>query len=642
MERSAIYIDIAVDESKRDLRHIFNSICGNFIYYDKPGEALKIIKDAINSSKKELGLVILDVRGVEKALDVTRNFIRWIQDHYPTQRLMLIYDKGLESKLPELCSYNIDFLIPDPWSKELMARVIGRLRRDTSEISEDRCVESAIDEIKSLFDNYETFKRLAQTQSSFFLSKSRKLDSIINDIKNINTILLQIDWDEQHGGLISRLFRDIEKLDKTNSIIREYVQKYTKELEESDYFDINLLLNVIYTELQSELSRVGVEMIYKISNRVPAKLYGVASIIKKSIIDSIHLLIATGIEERVILHIDTKGSENSLKLKIGFRSLKSIVDDIRVRLSRMQKSAEVKKLVALVENYGGSIIFDKSSEDILTLEFPTKISDTRSYRLPKKELMHKRVLLIDEDLDTSDSLKEMLEYFHFLVDTAYDWESAEGYIKRFEYDIIYVMHKFHSDTLKSLKMRASQSRVVATADRDSKLNKDIESSRSILYKPYTQQAIFDTILDIYYNDSTHMVQEAIDAYKHYIDLMVEGRKSVIVSRDYSDRMAIELMLEGTGLEVRAYSKIGEGIDELPEADILILNLNDIVKDFRELQMVVELISGYDMYDKTVGMIDKSIEDIEELKETTGITHIIKKPIDPEEFYRLLTEHLIFE
>ncbi len=637
-----MYIDIVADEEKRDIKAILSRICTNFKYYDKPGEALKVIKDAVNSTNKEWGLVILDVRGVDKAPEVTQNFMKWIEEHYITQRLMLIYDKNAESRLPDLCEYNIDFLIPDPWTKELMERVIGRLRRDVSEVKEEQCIGDTINHIEKAFEDYEKFKKLAETQSDFFLLKSEKLNNIINDIKNINNILLQIDWEDKNRDLIGKLFRNTEKLEKTNNEIVEFVRKYTKEIEDEDYFDINLLLNVIYTELSSELDRYNIELVYKISNRVPAKLFGTTSLIKKIIIDTVMIIISSGIREKIILIVDTSGSDNNLTLKIGFTSNKLIVEEMRDRLDRIQHSPETYKLSKIIDKYGGKIVFDKYGEEILTLEFPSKIKDKRSYRLPKKDMMHKRILIIDSDLDISASLKEMLEYFHFVVDSAYNWKSGVEHMNKLRYDIIYVESKLCENTLNELKKRGIQSKVVAIVDRNKDVPTDVENVDSVIYKPYTQQAIFDTILDLYYNESTYLAEEAIEAYKNYINLMASGKKTIIISEDYTDRMTIELMLEGSGLHIDTFHNLDEALEALSNAEILIINLDDIMKSMDELKSLVVYISEYKMENKTIGLINTKNSDIKEIQETTGIKNILKKPLNPEKFYRTFTDKVIMD
>ena len=642
MERSAVYIDIMPDEEKRDLKSILSKICNKFKYYNKPGEALKVIKAAVNTTKIEWGLVVLDVRGTEKAPEVTQNFMKWIQEHYITQRLMLIYDKGMEKSLPDICNYNIDFLIPDPWTKELMERVIGRLKRDTLEVEEEKCIGNTINDIEKAFEDYERYKTLAETQSSFFLSKSEKLDKIVKSIKNINNILLQIDWDDKNRDLIGKLFRYTEKLEQTNNTIVEFVKKYTGEIEDEDYFDLNILLNVINTELNSELERNNIELVYKISNKVPSRLLGTTSIIKNIIIDSTRLIISGGIREKIILIVDTAGSDNNLILKVGFTSTKLVIEEMRNRLERLQHSPEAYKLSKIIEKYGGKMIFDSYGEVVLTLEFPSKIKDKRSYRLPKKDMMHKRVLIVYGDLDISASLKEMLEYFHFIVDNAYSWESAVEYMNKLRYDIIYVQSELSQNILNEIKKRGLESKVVAIVDRKSDGEEEIEDVDSVIYQPYTQQAIFDTILDIYYNESTYLTQEAIEAYKNYIDLMASGKKTIIISNDYTDRMTVELMLDGSGLDINTFPTIDEALEELSDAEILIVNLDDVMKSMSELKSLVGYVSEYNMENKTIGFIDKNSSDINELKETTGVKHILKKPLNPEQFYRVLTDNVILE
>ncbi len=640
MEKSAIYIDLKANTKKKDIKSILSKICTNFKYYHKATEALNIIKTAINSSKKEWGLVILDVRSVDKAPEVTQNFMKWIQEYYITQRLMLIYDKGLEKQLPDMCNYNIDFLIPDPWNIKLIERVVGRLKRDIQE-SEEKCTINNINENKYVLEDYEKYKKFAETQMSFFLSKSQKLDNIIKNIKDINNILLQIDYDDKNKDLIKKLFRNTEKLEYTNNTIVEFVKKYTIENNEEDYFDLNILLKVINTELEDELIKKNIDLVYKISNNVPSKLLGKTSVIKNVIIESIMLLILDAINEKLILSIDTLGNDNNLKLKISFRLSKSITKEINKSISKLEHNSQTYKISKIINEYGGEIIFTPSHEEILTLIFPTKIKDKRSYRLPKKDLMHKKVLIIYNDLDISASLKEMLEYFHFIVENAYTLDSAIRYINNSQYDIIYIQFDLSKDIIDNLKSRGVKSKIVAMLNNSDK-KIDMVNFDAVICQPYTQQSVFDSILDVYYNESTYLVQEAIDAYKNYIRLIAMGKKTIIISKEYTDRISIELMLENSGLSLSIFKNIDEAIEYLPDSEILIICLDNIIENMNNMKLLIEYISNYNMENKTIGLISKQNNNLIEITKMTAIKNILKKPINAEQFYRTLTNNILLE
>jgi hypothetical protein len=122
----------------------------------------------------------------------------------------------------------------------------------------------------------------------------------------------------------------------------------------------------------------------------------------------------------------------------------------------------------------------------------------RHYRLPDKNLVGKKVLLLCSNDQISQSLKKMFKYFHYEVDVRME-ESKKNGNDMGLYDILIISEKMFTektkDTIAKVQERAPLKYVLLRDPDD--LDDDIKTDSENFIKPITQEKIFDLILSLY-------------------------------------------------------------------------------------------------------------------------------------------------
>ena len=150
--------------------------------------------------------------------------------------------------------------------------------------------------------------------------------------------------------------------------------------------------------------------------------------------------------------------------------------------------------------------YGNGSSFFVTLKLENDLEKTqRNYRLPSKDLMNKNILLVDSRVKSINALKYMLEYFKMKVSFTHDVEEAKEYLRDQEFDILFIdEHMFeHLDTLVPKTVLIEDWMVSIQKNEDEYLD-----NFSYLKRPFNQQMLFDTILNLYgYDNNASSLKE---------------------------------------------------------------------------------------------------------------------------------------
>ena len=306
-------------------------------------------------------------------------------------------------------------------------------------------------------------------------------------------------------------------LDVTNDLI-SFLRLKSKKLEIfNEKFNINNVLNEVSGTICTQFSGSSCELIFDIDKNVPRKLIG----------DSLHL---GQILESILEYQMDQDNVGEVKLEISM--FETYGDNIEIQFKSSDTGAGLSKEVQdqlftpyyddalgsyvglglfvsneLVTMMNGtlSVQSNRGKGSIFTLTLPLKVVDKknkRMYRLPKKAMSEKKVMIVDDNYNAALALKKMFAYFKHEV-TVLTQEEFRGDIPNLmPFDIIVLNEDLFSvrlvEYLSKIKMGKSF-KVIALnsllkADKSSFVDDVIDS---YLYKPLNQERIFELIVGLY-------------------------------------------------------------------------------------------------------------------------------------------------
>ena len=636
MGKSAVYIDIS---KKNDPDNTFlaevRSLFSDFEYVQNHKEMLEDYAKRVRSGKERSELVIVDSRGNEKCMNLCEALCRWIFKMDAMQRCMLIYDEKFSDRVASLNTLAIDYMVPFPLNELAHRRILKRLESDfgySRSSSENETPSADIDR-----ECIELYGEKLKTRSDFFKKKSEKIYEYMKNIEHLNQILAKSEMDEKSKGVLADLHHYSEMLKNVVMELEEFDRQYIQSVEEADSFDINILLDLVASAKEEAYRERGVELIYRVENSVPAKLTGRPALLKELLSESIETIVSRISNDELLINIFTShGEGENLTLNFRFCTRSFDARELESRLDISKNDSFSKKL----SNIGGRVL--KAAEDdahcIFELAVPTKIEERRSYRLPSKELMKTRILIASRKLDNAEALRVMLEYFHFYIVSADSDIGVKEAIKGNRFDLIFTDETLLDDSMAICAEYSCNAKVIALAEAG-KVEEFSKKADVVLEMPFTQRKVFDTILRIYSKENLMSKTEILNVLKEYLHFLASGKKIVYVGKGFSEKMSIEILLEGSDVDFEAAERVSTAEDIVSRADLILVDIGDVVSDMNELESLLLLSQEEGFSQRLIGIVKNEELGKIDLSETIAIDSFLGKPLDPEKFYRLLLEKL---
>ncbi len=403
-------------------------------------------------------------------------------------------------------------------------------------------------EFKSLEDIY-IYIVIALVMISILWFAAKRLLSL----KRINRASVKDSYSLIDNKVDQNNKRATSALKNTESILEFLRIKSEKTSIKEEAFNLNNVLNELAGSLGAQYRGSGVELIFDIDNSVPKQL----------ISDPLQLgNILFNLSKNMI------GDDMNAELIISVSRHKSfrLSEDIVFELSNKNRVFPQDECSLLLSAQGGSMPHDEGMLGFYVAGMLTSLmggeatikSDTRSgttirisipyepykpnelrkYRLPSKSLVGKRVFLVDFNESSADAIKKMLEYFRYKVDTV----SAESFKSKKPnlslYDIVVFDERFLSTHLHSYIMQLknySNLKVILLSSvfsvQDNSWADGIVDA--IAKKPFSQERIFEVILDIY--DMNDGEAAAL------VEAKVPQKNKMVIHRDlFEDRAGISM------------------------------------------------------------------------------------------------------
>ncbi len=266
-----------------------------------------------------------------------------------------------------------------------------------------------------------------------------------------------------------------------------------------DTFNINKVLTTLFSSLKNIANEKRIEVIYEMDSTIPRKLRG----------DSESLLqLLSKVLTFVLQHSDRK------EIILSLSSVEDFLYEEFISFKVPKTNIEKEKLLTFLETQvskeiemlDGKIVDvqDDTSEIHLSIPFKNfELGFRRHYRLPNKNVVGKKILLLCSNDQTAQSLKKMFQYFLYNVHVGMDELKKHGNDLAL-YDILIISEKMVTEktqeTIEKVQKRAPLKYVLLRDPDD--LDDDIKTDPESFVKPITQEKIFDLIISLYDDTSS--------------------------------------------------------------------------------------------------------------------------------------------
>jgi len=266
-----------------------------------------------------------------------------------------------------------------------------------------------------------------------------------------------------------------------------------------DTFNINKVLTTLFSSLKNIANEKRIEVIYEMDSTIPRKLRG----------DSESLLqLLSKVLTFVLQHSDRK------EIILSLSSVEDFLYEEFISFKVPKTNIEKEKLLTFLETQvskeiemlDGKIVDVKEDTSEIHLSIPFKnfeLGFRRHYRLPNKNVVGKKILLLCSNDQTAQSLKKMFQYFLYNVHVGMDELKKHGNDLAL-YDILIISEKMVTEktqeTIEKVQKRAPLKYVLLRDPDD--LDDDIKTDPESFVKPITQEKIFDLIISLYDDTSS--------------------------------------------------------------------------------------------------------------------------------------------
>ncbi len=572
-------------EGEESLREVIEPVFSSLTESGKVAEALEICSDP----ERAPGVIVFVERGEQEG-EIRRLLeqLEAMQGHW--ELLYLYGDRPLYAsrfaryapsfhswKDPELLQPTLQNLLYAHLYKEGLRQARRRVKS----------LEKKLGEVgESYRQEKEEARRAMELRETWFASMVHELRTPVNGILGLAHLLSQSDLDEEQrqrlkkiessGDILLGLVNDLLDFAK--------IESGKMELEEIE-FDLNEVLERVAAAVGFQAEAKGLRLIFEIEKEVPARIVGDPLRVSQILINLLNNAVKFTQQGEVLLRISMprmEGEHGTLLFEvidtgIGMdekqrRRLFGSFAQADRSVSRKYGGTGLGLMISkeLVEKMNGRIGVEsrpgKGSRFHFTL--PTRRTERRSYRLPSKELMNKRVLILDESAPSAKALGKMFQYFHYRTDHARSREELATALERNSYDLVIV-----DESLAPLcdgECRRKGRGAFFVALRSDYTEGKIPASEydAVLKRPLTQQKVFRLILGLYHQEGSQQEENSIDEIRRRLASRKGSR--ILVADDNAINQAVILgllskidfegILAGDGVEVLEQLEHSEGVD----------------------------------------------------------------------------------
>jgi len=504
-----------------------------------------------------------------------------------------------------------------------------------------------------------------EDKSNFLASMSHEIRTPMNAIIALSQLLLE---EKNISTTQNKHLQTIENSSQMLLGIINDILDYSKieagKLHlENISFNINMILDYVADIVGIKAQEKNLELIFDIERKVRANFIGDPMRISQIILNLISNAIKFTQTGSITLKVNSTNI-NQTKTMLQFE-----VIDTGIGISKEQLNNLFKKYSqadnSISREYGGSGLGLVISKELVTLmdgniwaestiekgssffvTLPLEIDsplEYRVYRLPSKEIMTKKVLIIDSLTKSTKALQNMIAYFHIQTKAVSTFKKAQELLENEEFDIVFVDDSICDyNLLIEYKNRYNLVSVliqswVSTLDEKSLKKNQIDS---YIKKPFNQKMVFDTFVQLYSENKIAISNQ--DKVYAKEDLQNLGQRTILLAEDNTiNQRIIKGLLSKTEIELFIANNGQELLDlttTTKNIDLILMDIKMPVMDGYEATKVIRNNPEFDKIPIIAMTANAQQEDINKTKEY-GMQEHLTKPIDVKSFYKLLVHKL---
>jgi signal transduction histidine kinase/response regulator of citrate/malate metabolism len=586
----------------------------------------------------------------------------------PAQKIIVKVRLDSNQYLSSFYINGFDDFIYEPLSKLSIEKTITNAiqKKEVTPLLADNKEHINISNIVSMYEDklYEAQRKLEQ-RSEFFASMSHEIRTPMNAIIGLSQTLMQDNaLSREQLETVKTIYQSSNMLLTIINDILDFSKIEAGKISlEKTSFDLNMILSYLADMMSLKAQEKGIKLTFVIDHNIGKNYLGDPLRISQVLLNLLSNAVKFTNEGGVTLRIKTVDSaeeSSTVEFEVSDTGIGLKEEEIQnLFQSYSQASSDTSRKYGgtglgltiskkLVDIMNGKIWVKsedgKGSSFFVSLTLDTD-QDKRKYRLPSKDIMQMRVLIIDSDAESVDSLTNLIRYFHMPVQSAANIDEAKKLMANNGFDILFIdKDLFDLFDVKSYKLENKSHIVLIECWANILRNEKIDYSTvdEVLKKPFHQQRIFEILSSLYNINGIPNNAAQIDRYNKDSVRALGYHKILIAEDNIINQKVMKGLLSDTKLEIEFADDGREALDKLETSSVPYeLILMDVNMPNMDGLMASQIIRKKSLFDDIpiVGLSGYGSDEDREQAKNAGMQDYLLKPIDVKVLYEVLNKYL---